>query len=278
MASSFNSSTLFEFEKDFDEDSFFKWINANWTLSLWFASLYVAIVFGGRRYMEKRPRFEIRGLLALWSGVLAIFSIFGSGRTIPELVYVIKNYGLECSICIPYYYGPNAFWGYMFTMSKVYELGDTMFIVLRKQPLIFLHWYHHVTVLIYVWYSYTDHTAPAGWFMVMNYTVHSFMYSYYFLRAMRITVPKFVNMFITVIQTLQMVAGVGITIMAYKVKNRGDYCQISLENMRYGFIMYFTYFLLFAYFFYNAYLGSKNNKKGSRPVENTADVLQKKVQ
>lgn len=43
------------------------------------------------------------------------------------------------------------FWATMFVLSKVPELGDTIFIVLRKQPLIFLHWYHHATVLVYSW-------------------------------------------------------------------------------------------------------------------------------
>ena len=45
----------------------------------------------------------------------------------------------------------SGFWATMFVLSKVPELGDTIFIVLRKQPLIFLHWYHHATVLVYSW-------------------------------------------------------------------------------------------------------------------------------
>jgi len=33
------------------------------------------------------------------------------------------------------------FWTWLFVLSKLPELGDTIFIVLRKQPLIFLHWW-----------------------------------------------------------------------------------------------------------------------------------------
>jgi hypothetical protein len=46
------------------------------------------------------------------------------------------------------------FWSLMFGYSKVIELGDTLFIVLRKRPLVFLHYYHHAAVLIY-----TSHTG-----------------------------------------------------------------------------------------------------------------------
>ena len=77
-----------------------------------------------------------------------------------------------------------ALWGWLMTLSKVVELGDTIFIVLRKSQLSFLHWYHHITVLVYTWYAITPRpSALSIWFSSMNYTVHTIMYTYYALRA-----------------------------------------------------------------------------------------------
>ena len=53
----------------------------------------------------------------------------------------------------------------LFIYSKVPELVDTAFVVLRKKPLIFLHWYHHVTVLLYCWHSYYT-LSSAGLYFV----------------------------------------------------------------------------------------------------------------
>lgn len=61
---------------------------------------------------------------------------------------------LIIAVCIYFSFGVDqvaAFWATMFVLSKVPELGDTVFIILRKQPLIFLHYYHHATVLVYAW-------------------------------------------------------------------------------------------------------------------------------
>ena len=33
-----------------------------------------------------------------------------------------------------------------FAISKLVEYGDTVFLVLRKRPVTFLHWFHHTTV------------------------------------------------------------------------------------------------------------------------------------
>ena len=263
--SDFNYSLIFEFEKNFDEESFMQWMLQNWTLSFWYSALYVILIFGVKYYMGKRPRFEIRQALALWSTILGVFSILGAIRTIPELVYVIRKYGWEFSLCNPSYFnGPTGFWAFMFTISKVYELGDTLFIVLRKQQLIFLHWYHHVSTLIYVWYSYPAHLGPGRYFMVMNYTVHSFMYTYYAFRAMRFKIPRVLMVGITSMQITQMVLGTTVNVWTYHIKNRGDFCQQSYENLKYSLMMYFSYFVLFSYFFYNAYMTRKMPKETTK--------------
>merc|ERR1719309_951328 len=149
----------------------------------------------------------------------------------------------------------------MFMFSKVVELGDTVFIVLRKQKLIFLHWYHHISVLCYVWYCYLDQTAPARWFMVINYIVHSFMYSYYCLRALQFKVPAFVNMCITSIQLLQMAVGMGINAYVYHLKSQGKTCQQSDDNLMYSSLMYLSYFILFANFFCKTYIFKSSGPK-----------------
>ena len=133
---------------------------------------------------------------------------------------------------------------------QVPELGDTIFIVLRKQKLIFLHWYHHITVLIYCWYSFSQYTAPARWFVVMNFIVHSIMYTYYAFRALRYNtiiiflsihhqsiicryrVPKIIAMVITSLQLIQMIIGCAVNYMAFNYKQNGknQYHSFIISN------------------------------------------------
>lgn len=263
-----NYSYVFDFENEFIHQDTRKWMIKNWTWVFYYCGVYMLIIFGGQFWMQNRPRFELRGPLVIWNSALAIFSIIGASRTAPELIHVLRHYGLFHSVCDPSYIEQDrvcGFWTWLFVLSKLPELGDTLFIVLRKQPLIFLHWYHHITVLIYSWFSYTEYTSSARWFIVMNYCVHSVMYSYYALRAMGYKPPRFIPMVITSMQLTQMIVGCTINLWAYDYLQtmHPSSCNISPINIKLSIAMYFSYFVLFARFFYVTYL-SPNARKGKQ--------------
>jgi len=152
----------------------------------------------------------------------------------------------------------------MFVLSKLPEFGDTVFIVLRKQPLIFLHWYHHILTLLYCWYAFKEYNPSSRWFIVMNALVHSVMYSYYAFRAMKFRIPKFISIFITTSQISQMAVGCYVNFKTWQYKLAGISCSVSYENVTVSTLMYFSYFVLFVRFFYMSYLNKPSQKKGAK--------------
>ncbi|XP_062374918.1 elongation of very long chain fatty acids protein 6-like [Sardina pilchardus] len=251
----------YNFERHFDERLAIEWMQENWGHAFVFCGLYAALVFGGQHFMRDRQKLDLRKPLILWSLSLAIFSIVGAVRTGIYMLYILHTFGFKQSVCDQSFYnGPiTRFWAYAFVLSKAPELGDTAFIVLRKQRLIFLHWYHHITVLLYSWYSYKDQVAGGGWFMTMNYTVHALMYSYYVARAAGYRVPKPFAMVITSAQIAQMAMGLTVVALVYRwMQDEG--CPSYLDNIVWATLMYLSYLVLFASFFYQTYLKGLKGK------------------
>merc|ERR1711962_1671437 len=112
----------------------------------------------------------------------------------------------------------------------------------------------------------------------MNYFVHSLMYSYYALRALRVRVPRVAAMTITSLQLLQMVVGCAVTVQVFLYKQQGVDCSVSDANLTYGFLMYASYFVLFARFFYNAYYAKSGKKSNKKEEEGTMDGHRKDTQ
>lgn len=146
-----------------------------------------------------------------------------------------------------------------FQTAIIIFTGDTLFIVLRKQKLIFLHWYHHITVLLYSWYSYKDMVAGGGWFMTMNYLVHAVMYSYYALRAAGFKLSRKFAMFITLTQITQMLMGCVVNYLVYSWMQQGQECPSHMQNIVWSSLMYLSYFVLFVQFFLEAYFGKSRS-------------------
>lgn len=136
----------------------------------------------------RRQPLPVNGLACYWNFFLSAFSSVGVLATWWTIGHRLWTKGLESTVC-----GHPVFMGYgfigvmmlLFIWSKLFELIDTVFLVAKKADVIFLHWYHHVTVLCYCWHSYAVRIPSGIWFAAMNYFVHAIMYAYFGMTQVR---------------------------------------------------------------------------------------------
>ncbi|XP_006988281.1 very long chain fatty acid elongase 3 [Peromyscus maniculatus bairdii] len=233
-----------------------------WGSSFLIVLIYLLLIIVGQNCMRARKGFHLQGPLILWSSCLAIFSILGTVRMWKYMGILLFTRGFQQTVCFTSYTDDTIvkFWSCLFVLSKIVELGDTAFIILRKRPLIFVHWYHHSTVLLYTSFGYKDRVPSGGWFMTMNLGVHSIMYTYYTLKAAKVKQPSMLPMVITSLQILQMVMGAIFGILNY-IWRQEKGCHTTMEHFFWSFMLYGTYFILFAHFFHKAYLRPKSKVK-----------------
>lgn len=231
--------------------------------------LYVLMVFLGPQAMKNREPFRLKYVTAAWNLLLSIFSAGGTIGVVTLLMYLLEDRGFYQTTCwfdkAIVYDGELSFWLFAFLLSKIPEMIDTVLLVLQKKPIIFLHWYHHLTVMIFCWYGGRSLIPSGFWFAGMNYAVHTVMYGYYFLCS--IGMRRFIRPvapLITGAQLLQMVVGTGVVMYTFYHTYVSEYgCGVDRRTIRMGVMMYGSYFVLFASLFAHLYLSKGKKKKGS---------------
>ena len=246
-------------EADYDVLPVKEWVATHWVVPITCVTVYLVGIFFGLRIMK-----DVKGAhkwfprqLAAWNFLLATFSTIGALRTVPHLLNLIATTSFEDTICTPpdveWGVGATGLWVQLFILSKIPELWDTFYIVVRQRPLLFLHWYHHVTVLLYCWHSYATEAPQALYFVAMNYSVHAIMYGYYCLMALKMKPAWLPPVIITVAQISQMVVGVAVQLGAsYRWFTEGSGAPgtglVNGANVFWGGLMYASYFALFTKF------------------------------
>eukprot|EP01059_Diplonema_ambulator_P019941 TRINITY_DN33628_c0_g1_i1.p1 TRINITY_DN33628_c0_g1~~TRINITY_DN33628_c0_g1_i1.p1 ORF type:complete len:322 (+),score=89.14 TRINITY_DN33628_c0_g1_i1:71-967(+) len=257
-------------QHNWDSMPVIEWTREHTEVPIFFVMAYLALIFQGPVVLQNFPPMRSKYIFAFWNFLLSTFSFFGMVNTVPVLLRYLQEKGFKYTVCTDpaewYLRGPPGLYVFLFIYSKIPELMDTVFLVLRKREVIFLHWFHHCTVLLYCWHAYHNAIAPGLWFASMNYTVHSIMYLYYMVTILGLfrKLTKAIAPFITTIQILQMIMGMTVTYFSavWHMEGGVEECYVTPSNYKLGLGMYTIYFVLFAILFKNLYLsGPKTQKK-----------------
>mmetsp|Transcript_19054 Transcript_19054/g.59873 ORF Transcript_19054/g.59873 Transcript_19054/m.59873 type:complete len:312 (-) Transcript_19054:265-1200(-) len=235
----------------------------NWQIPLAAVGMYVVMIPVLKAAVPARV--PLGRFAVAWNCFLSLFSLCGLLACAPVFLSELASHGLYFTICAPApWYGAGLHGAFvaLFIYSKFAELVDTVLLLLSKRPVILLHWWHHITVLLYCWHSYSVQIATGMWYAVMNYAVHTVMYAYY--AATQTSLRKAVRpyaIYITLAQLAQMVMGIFVTVRAVLYQSAGVECHVNKTNSILGLAMYSSYFLLFAKLFVENYLLPKKKKK-----------------
>ncbi|KAM9284734.1 very long chain fatty acid elongase 6-like [Morus bassanus] len=127
----------------------------------WQVLLLSASSSSGSRRCNEGAFFAAQTLAAaIFQELLHGASAIGAHWIWKQMVFILSTKGFKQSVCSQSFciHSISKFWVYLFVLSKILELGDTVFIVLHKKKLMFLHWYHHITTLII-----TRYPASSPW-------------------------------------------------------------------------------------------------------------------
>ncbi|KZZ95604.1 GNS1/SUR4 membrane protein [Ascosphaera apis ARSEF 7405] len=220
---------------------------------------YYAVILIGREIMKTREAFKLKKLFIAHNLILSTMSAILLALFIEQLLPTIYTHGLRYAFLdrrggwtdnlVPLYY--------VTYMTKYIELADTLFLVLKKKPLTFLHTYHHGATAFLVWTQMLGQT-PVSWVVItLNLGVHVVMYWYYTQcgRGIRVWWKKY----ITVFQIAQFVLDLGFVYYASYLFCTNGYPGYDQKGIKEclavlaGVVILSSYLFLFIAFYFSTY-------------------------
>ncbi|XP_064276610.1 very long chain fatty acid elongase 4-like [Passer domesticus] len=222
---------------------------------------YLFMVALGPSCMRQWWRLELRAPLLIYNLAMVALSSYMFYEFL--VTSVLANYSY---LCQPVDYSRSELgmrmarvcWWFFF--SKVIELLDTVFLILRKkqEQVTFLHVYHHSSML-FNWWSGVKYVPGGQAFFVgmLNSFVHIFMYGYYALASLGPRMHRHLwwKRYLTILQLCQFVA-----IAAHSSYNLFTDCPFPDGFNTAVFLYILSLLALFLRFYYQTYIRGKQEK------------------
>lgn len=243
--------------------------------------IYLTLIFSLQRYMQTRPPVKLQAFTFCHNVFLCILSLFMGVGVLSEVAKVLfhnsPSTGLRNILCDPNarsMSGRLGWWMYVFYLSKFYELGDTVIMVLKKRPLNFLHVYHHC-IVIPLFYVYMSTGMVLQWILVVaNSSVHVAMYYYYAMSA--IGQKVWWKKYITQAQIIQFIIDLTATWPYPFLYFSASGCSGSMRGWLFGQAIGASFFKLFCDFYFRSYSKSKAFKAQPTPQTHVKDACSSK--
>jgi hypothetical protein len=230
--------------------------------------VYLCVIGLVNRWMKERKPYELKTLLTIHNLFLTALSLYMAVGLTYRVIHIAMNYGLFSLYC-----GASVeeddklmFWTNIFYISKYYELLDTLFVVLRKKPLSFLHVWHHCSV-VFVCYLGNYQEIVMGWITCFqNSLIHVLMYYYYSLQSMGRR-DVWWRRYLTTLQIIQFVIDIVTSVFFPYFYFVGIPCRGKLEAWLVANVTGFSFFLLFLDFYSQNYKQESGKQKKERKTE-----------
>ena len=160
--------------------------------------IYYLLIKKAIKYFDKNQinNILLNNFIQKYNIVISLISWYIFLITIYDNTNHINLYGLTCSnhtnsmITLFYY-------------LKYIEWMDTIFLVIKKKNISFLHYYHHMVVPLFVYLNYGFiNTAGQNYVLMSNSLAHGLMYMYY-------AYPRKLKKYSKIVTTVQTVQHLG---------------------------------------------------------------------
>eukprot|EP00922_Rhytidocystis_sp_ex-Travisia-forbesii_P070569 GHVS01105398.1.p1 GENE.GHVS01105398.1~~GHVS01105398.1.p1 ORF type:complete len:344 (+),score=41.77 GHVS01105398.1:215-1246(+) len=259
--------------------------------------LYLPLIWALHRIMRHRSPLKMSTFTVLWNlslsglsllGVITL--VFGQWRSLLHLNVPETDYLPSTRAAIT-----------TFALTKVFEYGDTVVLVLKKKPLTFLHCFHHLLTALYSLHAQLVDASYAHFFAMFNLSIHTVMYFYYAMTAVLSAIPpnkqtdsasvsrsmvmafqysmksvlQSIRPYITISQVVQMFAGLALSTNATLSSSTVPSQRL---NAYLATAMYCAFTFLFTHFFITNYITPKKTarmqpSKGAAGSVNDAKLL-----
>jgi GNS1/SUR4 family len=183
---------------------------------------------------------------------LCLFSTWTAVSVVPLTINRIRSFGALDAYCERGLWDDGlGFWGFLFYLSKTWELVDTALLIVKRREPSYLQVYHHAMTILCAYWLQASHASVMFLFVGLNASIHSIMYFYYAMATLGVRLRG--KSLITTAQIVQFMVGIFLALPVFALQN-GD-CANSAQKFAVCAILAHAAYLtkLFSEFYSSTY-------------------------